>query len=89
MKNLILILLILILSGCAGTYYVTGVDHRVHHPNCHICKHNKHYNYNWVWYNKHPTTNYIVVKPHKPHKPNNRPNRPNRPNNKPIKKHRK
>ena len=73
----IFILFCFVLSGCAGTYYVTDVDHRTHHPNCNICKYNKHYNHHWDWYNTHPTTNYIVVKP------NNKPNKPNKPNNRP------
>ena len=54
MKKLLFSLLIL--YGCAGTYYVTEVDHRTHHPNCDVCEYNKHHNHHWGWYNTYPTT---------------------------------
>ena len=70
MKKLLFILLVLIFSGCAGTYYVVEEDRYNYYPY-----------QRWHW-----NYTYIINKPHHHiHKPNNRPNnnRPNRPNNKP------
>ena len=81
MKKLLFILLVLILSGCAGTYYVVEEDRYNYYP------------YQRGYWNSWGYT-YVINKPyhhhhiHKPNKPNNhnRPNRPNKPNNKPSNK---
>ena len=76
MKKIFLLLLVILFSGCAGTYHVISEDG---------------YNYysypRWHWNSWNYT--YVINKPHhhihKPNKPNKPNNRPNKPNNRPNK----
>ena len=76
------ILLVLILSGCAGTYYVSPTHYETCHANCNNHRHIYHSNPYWLHWNTSIHTQTIVIQNNNPNKPN-RPNRPNRPNNKP------
>ena len=76
------ILLILILSGCAGTYYVSPAHYETCHANCNRHDHVYYSNPYWLHWNTSTHTQTIVIQNNNPNKPN-RPNRPNRPNNKP------
>ena len=93
-NTIILILLVILCTGCAITYephrcelMLRGEQCLSDHRCCNPPQTYYHDNYpknNW-WYLTRPTyTNYVIIKPNKPNKPNN--NRP-KPNRKP--KHRK
>ena len=58
MKKITLFLFIVILSGCAGTYYTVDTDYRPYRD----CNTYRHYHYNYC------QTNYII-KPNKPYRP--------------------
>ena len=78
--GIIAIIFALLLSGCAGSYYVHDKPDTYHYYN--------HYNQTDYWWwnvNKSIYTqkHYIIVKPaDKPNKPNYRPNKPNKGNKK-------
>mgnify|MGYP001181610606 CR=1 FL=1 len=82
MNKIVYILLIMLCTSCAGTYYVHDRPNTIYV---------KDYNYNWWWWNvnKSTYTNYVIIKPNKPtyngHRPSWNSNRPNKPNNKPNK----
>ena len=80
MKKLILILLLC--SGCYGTYYTTDANRRVYYP-----KTNYYTPYIYKPYVHRPTTNVFIKpnkihRPHKPHKPH-KPNGHHKPHKKP------
>ena len=74
--GIILIIIALLCTGCAGTYYVHDKPDRYYHYN--------QTDYWWWNVNKSIYTqkHYIIVKPNKPNKPNYRPNKPNKGNKK-------
>ena len=78
MKKVLFILLIL-LSGCAGTYYVSPTHYDACHLDCHKREHAYYYKH-WPFRSTH-----VYVKPININNRPNKPNKPNRPNNKPIK----